>query len=63
MTEAFKKWYEENKSYFNVKHEGDLMKMEEDAIHSYNLMKSFSGKPAMQSKGSEVKKKPNPYGF
>ena len=63
MTKECREWYEKNENYFFVKHEGDTKKMEEDAMHSYNLMKSFSGKPAMQSKEKEVKKKPNPYGF
>ncbi len=63
MDDKFKKWYEENRSYFFVKHSGDESKMEDDAIHSYNLMKSFSGKPTMQNKEKETKKKPNPYGF
>ena len=63
MDKKFKEWYEKNKSYYFVKHSGDEQKMEVDAIQSYNMMKSFTGKPSMQSKSGEVKKKANQYGF
>lgn len=63
MNEKFNKWYEKNRSYFFVKHEGDEKKMEEDATQSYNTIKMFEGKPAMQNKTVEKKKKANPYGF
>ena len=63
MDKKFDKWYEENRNYFSVKHSGDEKKMEEDAMQSYNTMKAFTGKPSMQSKSGEVKKKANQYGF
>ncbi len=63
MSNKFEEWYEKNRNYFFVKHEGDEKKMEEDARQSHHAMILYSSKPAMQAKEKEVKKKPNPYGF
>lgn len=63
MDSKFNEWYEKNKSYFFVKHNGDESRMEEDAIQSYNIMMIASTSPVMANRGKDVKKKVNQYGF
>lgn len=60
----FDVWYEQNKSYYRVKHEGDEEAMLKDAKASYQQIKAFNSAPQRsEPKRTNRKKKPNPYGF
>lgn len=58
----FDDWFEKNRSYYAVKHEGREDDMQRDARNAYNSIRVFSNTQMKEPKKGK-KKKPNPYGF
>lgn len=58
----FEEWFKQNRSYYEVKHDGDSAEMRKDAMSSYRAIKLFMSSPVKDQKAG-IKKKPNPYGF
>jgi len=63
IAKGFEDFYEKNKNYFFVKHEGDEKKMRDDALSAHGEIRRFVSAPKVEPKSNKVKKKPNPYGF
>ena len=63
----FELWYEQNYSYYKIKHDGNEESMREDALRAHMQIKHIHANPSILHTGgkkqSKRKKKPNPYGF